>query len=77
MFRIALCQLRVSSYSLTIKLGRYAPRVPRERRYCVYCNDSVDNEYHFVLICNHHNHRRIQGGGGGSRGPDPPFFLKF
>ena len=54
-FRIALCQLRVSSHSLNIELGRYAPRVPRERRYCVYCNDTIDNEYHFVLICNHHN----------------------
>ena len=54
-FRVALYQLRLSSHSLAIELGRYAPRVPRERRHCTYCNtNALDDEFHFVLICSHH-----------------------
>lgn len=60
--RMALTRLRLSSHKLNIELGRYHPRVPRHRRYCTQCNGArldIEDEYHFVLICEKYRQLRV------------------
>ena len=50
-FQTALCRFRLSSHSLEIERGRYQ-NVPREERLCKFCNSqTIENEYHFLLVC--------------------------
>ena len=58
-FRIALSRLRLSSHSLEIERGRYPPLTPRHRRYCRQCYvQDIEDEYHFILVCNKFNNIR-------------------
>jgi ribonuclease I len=61
--RAALCKLRISAHRLNIERGRYN-RVPREQRFCLYCNETgtqvVEDEYHCIIECGRvENVRRI------------------
>ena len=53
--RKQLAKLRLSSHTLAIETGRWhTPQsIPKENRVCKICNDgnSVEDEYHFVMIC--------------------------
>ena len=50
---------RMSSHSLEIERGRYPPRVARLQRVCRQCNlNLIDDEYHFMLICDRYAHLR-------------------
>ena len=50
-FRIALSRFRISSHDLFIERGRYK-NLPRNERICKFCNSqSVESEYHFLLVC--------------------------
>lgn len=50
-FSIALSRFRLSSHNLEIERGRYL-NVPRNERICKFCNlRTIENEYHFLLIC--------------------------
>jgi len=50
--RKALSQLRCSSHSLFIEVGRLK-NIDRESRTCVLCDTGdIEDEFHFVLICN-------------------------
>ena len=54
-YRMALSRLRLSSHTLGIEIGRYPPRIPRNERYCTYClKHDIDDEFHFVLVCDLH-----------------------
>ena len=48
-----LSRYRTSAHNLQIELGRYTrPVTPISERKCKYCNnDSLDDERHFILIC--------------------------
>lgn len=59
-FKFALSRFRLSSHSLAIETGRYSA-TPREERLCTFCNmKSVENEYHFLLVCPHYSEIRRQ-----------------
>ena len=50
-FRIALSRFRISSYDLFIERGSYE-NLHRNKRICKFCNSqSVESEYHFLLVC--------------------------
>lgn len=50
-FRVALSRFRISSHDLFIERGRYE-NLPRNERICKFCNSqSVESEYHFLLVC--------------------------
>ena len=50
-FKTALTRFRLSSHHLEIERGRY-PNISREERLCKFCNlRSVEDEYHFLLVC--------------------------
>ena len=49
-FRSCLANFRSGSHSLMSEKGRYDD-VPREFRFCVYCDGIVEDEIHFLLIC--------------------------
>ena len=49
--RKGVTQLRLSSHSLEIEIGRYN-NTPRMNRICKLCNQSaVESEFHFMLCC--------------------------
>jgi len=52
--RVAFTKLRLSSHQLSVETGRYASnRTPHNERYCLICNSiDLEDEYHFLLICN-------------------------
>ena len=52
-YRIALSNLRLASYKLTIFTGRYAVnRVNREQRICTLCVlREIKDDFHFVIKC--------------------------
>ena len=53
-FKFALSRFRLSSHPLYIETGRYTG-IPKEERFCVFCNmRSIENEYHFLMICPHY-----------------------
>ena len=53
-FRNALATFRSGSLGLEIEKGRYpTPRIPRHERTCKVCtSQEVEDEYHFLLLCN-------------------------
>ena len=59
-FRIAMSRFRASSHILEIERGRYtSPITPREQRKCPQCTNLVEDENHFMLVCElYHNERR-------------------
>lgn len=57
-FRNAYASLRLSCHDLEIERGRYAGQT-RESRVCKLCKKLVEDEYHFVLICQTYNEIRI------------------
>lgn len=58
--RHALSKLRLSSHRLRIEDGRYR-NIPRNERKCELCtSNDIEDEYHFVLICDKYVHLREQ-----------------
>ena len=45
-------KLRLSDHCLAIDRGRhFKPPLERERRFCISCQNTVENETHFILSC--------------------------
>ena len=57
--RRILAQFRVSAYSLEIERGRYSG-VARTDRICKICQSSIEDEYHFVFICEIYKDLRVK-----------------
>ena len=50
--KIAISRFRLSSHSLMIEKGRHMrPKIERNERFCHFCNNVVENEEHFLLMC--------------------------
>ena len=49
-FKRCIASFRSSSHNLMIEKGRHLG-IPREERYCAYCKNIIEDEYHFVIIC--------------------------
>ena len=48
-----MCKLRISTHKLNIDVERYN-KTGRNERFCKKCNtDEIENEMHFLLLCNH------------------------
>ena len=51
--RVIYTKFRLSDHSLFIEEGRRRrPKVPRELRICELCSQGIEDETHFLLICN-------------------------
>ena len=52
-FRYAFTRLRVASHRLEIEAGRWHKpnRTPVEERKCLFCRNSLEDEFHFVIEC--------------------------
>jgi hypothetical protein len=49
--KTALAKFRVSAHQLAIETGRYT-NIPQNERLCKSCNmQSIETEYHFLLVC--------------------------
>ena len=47
-----LTKFRLSAHKLPIERGRYSrPKIPREKRWCLFCRKTVGNEFHVTMIC--------------------------
>ena len=49
-YRPVICAIRTSSHWLDIERGRYEG-VARNDRKCKYCNNFIEDEFHFICIC--------------------------
>ena len=49
-FRYYFSSFRCSSHDLEIERGRYA-NIDRSNRMCKLCGESIEDEYHFLLVC--------------------------
>ena len=58
-FRRTLSQFRVSSHCLEIEKGRHSG-VARINRICKICQSSIEDEYHFVFICELYKDLRVK-----------------
>lgn len=59
--RQQLSKLRLSDHKLEIEVGRYKrPKMPREKRTCPFCPNSLEDEYHFVATCPLYREEREQ-----------------
>ena len=57
--RVALSRLRLSSHQLMIEKGRHhKPVLPRSERICPVCKHGIEDECHFVTICQAYNEAR-------------------
>ena len=55
---MAYTKYRLSDHNLAIEQGRRKnPKIPRDLRICPLCRDEVENETHFLLICNAYSDR--------------------
>ena len=59
-YQQAISRFRVRSHRLGIELGRHQkPRLPVERRLCIFCNSrKLDDEMHFLIHCEFHTNAR-------------------
>ena len=48
--RIALTKLRLSNHKLMIEKGRHL-KLDRNRRFCPFCPNEVEDEIHFMITC--------------------------
>ena len=48
--RTKTTKLRLSNHQLMIEVGRHQG-IDKNRRYCPFCPESVESEYHFLFIC--------------------------
>ena len=57
-FKRSLCKFRICAHKLSIEEGRWA-HVPDNERICKCCNlSSVEDEFHFLLVCPAYHHLR-------------------
>ena len=60
-FRVAVSKFRASTHILEIERGRYtSPVTPRNSRLCKRCSNCVEDEYHFMMICELYNNERSE-----------------
>ena len=64
MFQIELKLLSLdlaSNHRLMIEVGRHnIPKTPPEERFCPFCPDFVENEFHFMFSCPTYTHLRAR-----------------
>lgn len=56
-FRQCFVSFRSSAHKLMIEKGRHL-KLSRELRYCIHCDDSIEDEVHFLLYCPLYNDLR-------------------
>ena len=49
--RTALTKIRLSNHTLMIEKGRHQG-LQENQRFCPFCENQVENEYHFIMECN-------------------------
>ena len=49
-FTNSITKLRIGAHCLEIEKGRHK-NIPPEKRMCPICKDSIEDEYHFLMIC--------------------------
>ena len=50
LYKKCITKIRVSSHNLCIESGRHK-NIPRDNRFCKTCTSTIEDEYHFILVC--------------------------
>ena len=56
--RIQVTKFRLSNHRLMIEVGRHLGIQNKEERFCPFCPQKVENEFHFLLECSVYKHQR-------------------
>jgi len=48
--RVSLSKFRLSNHTLMVEKGRHV-NIKREERFCCFCHQQVEDEYHFLIRC--------------------------
>lgn len=56
--RINISKFRLSNHRLMIETGRHRG-LGKEERFCPFCPNKVEDEYHFLFECNTYKHQRL------------------
>ena len=57
--RSKVTKLRLSNHRLAIETGRHVcPKIDKEKRFCPFCPNQVEDEYHFLFECSNMKHLR-------------------
>ena len=57
--RIQITRFRLSNHNLMIETGRHSD-IPKEQRYCPFCQNKVETEIHFLTDCPVYNSMRLK-----------------
>ena len=57
--RTAITKIRLSNHDLMIETGRYK-EIPVQERLCPFCDNNVETEQHFLLVCKTYQTHREQ-----------------
>ena len=57
--RTAITKIRLSNHDLMIETGRYK-EIPVQERLCPFCDNKVETEQHFLLVCKTYQTHREQ-----------------
>ena len=60
--RVAMTKFRLSDHNLMIEKGRHSG-MAEEKRFCPFCEDTVESECHFLLVCKLHNKNHLINAG--------------
>ena len=50
LYKKCISKIRLSSHNLCIETGRHKT-IPRDKKFCETCTSTIENEYHFLLVC--------------------------
>ena len=57
LYKKCIIEIRVSSHNLCIELDRHK-KISRDKKFCMTCISTIEDEYHFILVCPVYNELR-------------------
>ena len=75
--RQSFTKYRLSNHVLSIEKGRHvSPKTPKDKRFCPFCPDKVEDEIHFLLECRTYNIPRNELMNNLENPPAPPLAVQ-
>ena len=57
--RTLVTKFRISDYNIQMELARRCtPKIPADERFCKFCQNMVEDEFHHLILCSHYTNAR-------------------